>query len=109
MLSGRLSDDLSVFLTSVRTSVAFFGLRIFSGRGNRSCQAVQLHQAACCPVWRKDFQQLAVIKRMVEDLNVDINIIGVHRAEADGLHELPEYLPQRRGAQVSAEPLKGAV
>ena len=34
----------------------------------------------------KDFQQLAVIKRMVEDLNVDINIIGVPTMrEAEGL------------------------
>jgi len=35
---------------------------------------------------RKDFQQLAVIKRMVVDLNIDIEVVGISTVrEADGL------------------------
>ena len=47
---------------------------------------------------QKDYQQLKVIERMVKDLNMDVEIVGLSDGEGGrrARHELQEYLPERR-------------
>lgn len=49
----------------------------------------------------KDYQQLALIRKMVADMGYDIDIVGVPTVRAkDGLaHQLAQRLPDRRRAQ----------
>ena len=53
---------------------------------------------------QKDAQQLAVIRRMVRDLNMDIEIVGcpIVREAGRPCQKLPEHLPEQRGAESGA-------